>query len=205
MSTMMTMDRGTLIRCANQCGLGGVLALVALTLNSRGGVTLASLSSLAQTMHVDRHTMRDYVARAAAAGFLSESGTRNRKWRRITQDGRTGEITLPAEGIGQNVHLGDALALAVLLKCLSAESGEFVISFESLAELAACSRDTLDRKFATLEKAGFAERQRVSRSEYHVRINVPSGTPATFANVRRANPIVDLRQKALDILRARLT
>jgi DNA-binding MarR family transcriptional regulator len=204
MSRTMVISRATVLGCAQHCGLGGVLALVAVALNSRGGSTPASMGRLSKTMCLDRHTMKDYVASAADAGYLRESGTRNRKWRWLAQDeGAT--ITFPADVIEQHTHLGDALALAVLMMSLATENDDFVIDFDTLAELAACSRDTLDRKFATLEKAGFAERQRVSRSEYRVRINVPSGTPATFANVRRANPIADLRQKALAILRARLT
>ena len=207
MSTM-TMSRATVLGCAQRCGLGGVLALAAVALNSRGGSTLASLGQLSKTMCCDRHTMRDYVATAADAGYLKENGTRNRKWRWLAQDGGA-TITLSADAIKQHAHLGDALALAVLMRSLAAENGELVIDFETLADLAACSRDTLDRKWRRLEKAGWAERKRESRSEYRVTVRVPenvySGTPATFTNVRCANRVADLREQALAILRARLT
>lgn len=204
MSSTITMSRAVVLGCAKSCGLGGVLALMAVALNSRGGSTLASMGALSKTMLCDRHTMRDYVASAADAGYLKESGTRNRKWRRLTYDGGP-MITFSADAIKQHAYLGDALALAVLIRSLATDHNQFVINFDKLAELAGCSRDSLDRKWRRLEEVGWAARQRKSRSEYAITIRVPenvySGTPADFAKVQRLDSIADLRARALAILK----
>jgi hypothetical protein len=67
---------------------------------------------------------------------------------------------------------------------LATDEGEFVIDFDDLAQRAGCSRDKLDRNWRILRDMKWTSRQRISRNEYRVLIDIPAKT----TNFRSSNP-----------------
>lgn len=202
MDGAMRVNRAMAIQVAHKLGLGGLRTVLTLAAATFGGTTCTSLTRLATMARTDRHSFSDRMDSLVAAGFVKEGRqTRNRCWRTIIQS-EGDAVEIDRTTVTEQAGMGDALALAALMKSLANADGEFLINFRDLAELAACSRDTLDRQFDKLREAGWAKRQRASRSVYSVRINVPRGTPAEITHVRSPNPLAELRARAMAILKA---
>jgi hypothetical protein len=165
--TTFTIKRDTIIRCANACGLGGLLMLLSVQLHTYGGTCGASARQLAATARVHPTTAAKHLHDLANGGFVKEQRSAGRVWRRIVQSGDGHVIKIDSDAL-KLCNAGDVLAMAVLLEALADRSGGvFRVAFTKLAALAACSVNTAKRllreaetqELATVRKSGWGEVQ----------------------------------------------
>jgi DNA-binding transcriptional ArsR family regulator len=189
------------IETAQRFGLSGLRTVLTLAAAIYETASCTSLTKMAMMARMDRHIFKRYMDRLVEAGVVKESrNTRHRCWRGIVQiEGSRVEI----DRATVVEYPSDTTALAMLIKGLANANGEVVIDFDRLAELAGRSRDTVDRHFTKLQELGWLVRERVSRSEYLVRVSVPAGTTAKPTHVRCADTVRELNAKAMAILRCR--
>jgi DNA-binding transcriptional regulator YhcF (GntR family) len=188
-------QRHVIIRCANECGLGGLLMLLSIQINTYGGTCGASARQLAATACVHPTTAAKHLRNLANGGFV-----KGRVWRDIIQSGDGDAIEMDGDKLKQFCDAGDVLALAVLLEALVDGSGTFLVEFTKLAELAGCSLNTAKKLLREAEARELAAVKKSGWGEVQI---VPTGTlRQKTERVREANPH-RLHEMAIANLRGR--
>ena len=82
-----SIERDTVIRCANECGLGGLLMLLSVQMHTYGGTCGASARQLAATACVHPTTAAKHLRDLAIGGFVKERRSAGRVWREVVQSG----------------------------------------------------------------------------------------------------------------------
>lgn len=185
----LSIRRDTIIRVAHDSGMTGLRTLLSVLIKTHAGACGAKVKELADCVHLNPRTVAKYMRVLQRLGFVHEQPSRGRVWRRVVQsDADVGVIEMDAAMLDQHAHLGNALALALLLQALEG-GGTFVARIDDICAAAGASRDTIDRHLRTLRDAGLVARDRVSRSEYKYRVvlGVAAGTSAKSTRLQRAD------------------